>query len=148
MIREWTLEEAGKSDRLARFLSQFEKETSFVKSDYTHTFDRYYKLMKLGICFILIDVDENDDFRGSIGFTIMEDPNSPRLLATELFWFVDPRFRGIGKNLVVAFEEFAKERGCKGTIMTHLADSMAESLSKFYVKNGYSLMECNYFKEI
>lgn len=148
MIREWTVDEARSDNRLAIFLSQFERETSFIKSDPKHTFDRYYKLMELGICHILIDVDEADNIRGAIGFTIMEDPNFPRLLGTELFWFVGPQYRGIGKILLTAFESYCKDNGCSAVIMTHMADSMADTLSSFYIKSGYKLMECNYFKEV
>lgn len=148
MIREWTLDEAGKSDRLAVFGKQFEDESSFVKVKSEHTFSRYLCLMQMGIAYILVDVDEEDNIRGFIGFTISEDINYPRFIGTELVWFVDPRFRGIGKALVEAYEKFCKDKGCEGVVMTHMADSMADTLSKFYTKNGYKLMECNYFKEV
>lgn len=148
MIREWNLKEAAESDRLAEFGKQFQDMSAFVKSDPKHTFSRYLEMMQIGVAHILVDVDDKDEIRGFIGFTISEDINYPRLLGYELVWLVDPRFRGIGKSLVEAYEKFCKDRGCEGVIMVHMADSMADSLSKFYTKNGYKLMETSYFKEV
>jgi|LSQX01.3.fsa_nt_gb GNAT superfamily N-acetyltransferase len=149
MIREWGVEEGRVDGRLAEFMTQFDLETEFVKTDPKHAWDRYASLMEAGVMHILIDVDENDKIHGAIGFIISEDPGYPRLLAKETFWFVDPKVRGgVGGRLLNAYEEYCKKSGCSGIVMTHLVDSMADMLRNYYVKHGYKPMEVNYFKEI
>lgn len=67
-------------------------------------------------------------------------------VATELGWWVEPEYRksGIGKELLQAFEAWAKKVGCSLIVMISLDDE----LGKFYEANGYSLSERSYIKEI
>lgn len=67
-------------------------------------------------------------------------------IATELMWWVDPseRAKEIGSSLLEAFELWAKKVDAFSVSMVCLD----ERVGKFYEKNGYSLMERMYFKEI
>lgn len=68
------------------------------------------------------------------------------MLATEICWWVEPdaRTKGVGKELMEAYEFWAKKLGCTMLTMSCLDDL----LGKYYEKNGYSLYERVYFKEI
>ena len=89
-----------------------------------------------------------DDFHGALGGVCYPDPHRDCLVASEFFWYVKPEYRGKGGALLEAFEAWAKEKGCSRVIMTHLSDSMPESLKKYYTKKGYELLETNYIKEV
>lgn len=67
-------------------------------------------------------------------------------VASELGWWVEPKYRldGVGKDLLEAFEEWAKEQGCTSVTMVALDDE----LDKFYRSKGYRLREWSYMKEL
>jgi GNAT superfamily N-acetyltransferase len=96
----------------------------------------------IGAMFIL------DDFSGALGGVFFSDPHRNCLVASEFFWYVQPEHRGKGGDLLAAFESWAKENGCQRVIMTHLADSMPDSLKKYYERKGYEELETNYIKEV
>lgn len=66
-------------------------------------------------------------------------------MATELAWWVneDKRSTGVGKELIDAFEYWAKEvAGCKGITM----GSLDQPLDDYYTSRGYTLTERNFVK--
>ena len=70
----------------------------------------------------------------------------PHYMATELGWWVEPDARksGAGKELIKAFEEWARRVGC--TLITMI--SLDDTVSQYYEKNGYVLTERAYMKEL
>lgn len=66
--------------------------------------------------------------------------------ATEIAWWVNPEARKttLGKHLHQAFEEWAKDKGCKLITMISIDDT----LGSYYEKCGYKLTERAYMKEI
>ena len=148
MIREWKGEEATTDKRLATFMKAFESATGLVKVDVDYTFERYCELMSKGAIKIFISEEEDKTLQGAIGFLITNDLHDGVKVGIELFWFVHPKYRGVGKLLFNVFEEEAKKVGCKRLAMIHLSDSYPESLEAFYLKNGYKLAEKHYVKEI
>lgn len=98
--------------------------------------------------------------RDTLGFVAFIDVDSKGMLvgycsefllgkiktATELGWWVNPEDRktSIGKELLQAFEEWAKEQDCKLITMISLDDA----LGSFYEKCGYKLTERTYMKEL
>lgn len=70
----------------------------------------------------------------------------PHYMATELGWWVEPEARktGIGKELILAFEEWARRVGC--TLITMI--SLDDRVSEYYEKNNYQLTERAYMKEL
>jgi GNAT superfamily N-acetyltransferase len=66
------------------------------------------------------------------------------LIANELAWWVSPKYRstGIGKELVLSFENWAKDQGCSFISMSCLDDN----LGNFYEKQNYKLFERAYLK--
>ena len=69
-----------------------------------------------------------------------------RLMAVELGWYVNPDSRGrkIGKDLIKAFEAWAKEKNASLVTMVSIDDDVGA----YYEKNGYKLYERTYMKEI
>jgi GNAT superfamily N-acetyltransferase len=67
-------------------------------------------------------------------------------MAVEFAWWVEPEARksGAGKALAEAYEFWAKKMGAKLSTMACYDDQTA----KFYEKNGYSLYERAYIKEL
>jgi GNAT superfamily N-acetyltransferase len=147
MIREWTLEDA-KTNRLAVFMKAFEQATSFVKVDSNYTHKVYLDMMTRGVARLFIAETDDKQIQGAIGFIVSKDFHEDVKIAIETFWFVDPTYRGIGKELFNVFEATAKEMGCKKLAMIHLADSYPDSLEAFYLKNGYKLLEKHYVKAV
>lgn len=66
--------------------------------------------------------------------------------ATEVGWWVYPEHRksGLGIELLQAFEYWAQQAGCRFVTMI----SLDNALGKFYEKQGYSLMERTYMKDL
>lgn len=67
-------------------------------------------------------------------------------MAVEVAWWVEPEFRksGVGKELIEAFEFWAKKNGCKFITMSFLEDKP----SKFYEDIGYAFAEKSYIKRL
>lgn len=68
-------------------------------------------------------------------------------VAQEFAWWVIPsaRKKNVGKELIAAFEFWAKKLDCKQMVLSCYAEN---DLGKFYETMGYSLTEKAYYKEI
>ena len=100
---------------------------------------------KLGV---LITYTKKGKAVGVIGGIKHPDMTSGIMTATESFWFVDPEHRGIGLFLLKAFEDWAKEEGCKRILMMALLDSLPEKAIRIYQQAGYKPLEVTYIKEV
>jgi GNAT superfamily N-acetyltransferase len=91
-----------------------------------------------------------DKVAGALGCIKGPDLHSPRLIAIETFWWVAPEYggKGIGKKLLDAFEQWAKDENCDDVAMVHLSDSYPESLEQLYIRRGYALAEKHYVKHL
>lgn len=98
-----------------------------------------------GIIFLLLDGEE---VKGALGGVIYPDAYSPDLIATEFFWWVNPKNRGRGLDLYYGFEEWAWQRKCQRIRMTHLCDLMPDGLKGLYESLGFKPVEINYEKEL
>jgi GNAT superfamily N-acetyltransferase len=87
----------------------------------------------------------NDD-KGLIAGLISPMLFSSKNTATEVgFWVdVDSRGKDIGIELLQAWEDWAKSLACKYSILT----SVDPVVNKFYEKNGYTLKEYTYIKDL
>jgi GNAT superfamily N-acetyltransferase len=75
---------------------------------------------------------------------------SGRLMATEVFWYVLPEYRGRSDalRLFAAFEEWAAEVNAKMICFIHLIALAPEKLEKLYRSRGYTPVEVCYLKEV
>lgn len=83
---------------------------------------------------------------GMIAGTLSKFPFGPYVVATEMAWWVNPdkRKSNVGRDLLEAFEFWAKKVGAD---MVHMV-SLDDSVGKFYEKKGYKLLERAYIKAI
>jgi GNAT superfamily N-acetyltransferase len=98
-----------------------------------------------GCVFVL----EDDGFIiGGIVGLVNQMPFGIHPVATELAWFLDEKYRGNKKSLLLvqAFEEWAKSVGAEYVIMAHI--HTINNLDKVYTKLGYTPAETAYAKRI
>lgn len=148
MIKEWTAEDGRKSLRHTEFMKAFEEASSMVKVDVQYAHDRYQEFLESGMCKVYYAETDDGQIQGSIGFLISKDLHDGKKIAIETFWFVDPTYKGLGKELFKKFEEEAKNLGCEKLAMIHMVDSYPDTLKVFYERQGYRLLEMHYIKEI
>lgn len=67
----------------------------------------------------------------------------------ELFWWLDPQFRGgtLGVRLLKALEAWAQEQGCQTFTMVSLP-ALDSPASKLYMHRGYRPSECSFIKRM
>lgn len=68
------------------------------------------------------------------------------LIAQELFWFADKN----GRELLDAFEDWARGKGAAGVLMISLAiDERTDTrMQAIYERRGYALRERNFYKDL
>jgi len=132
---------------IAEFMKQFETATRFIKVDVEHTTKEYERLVSFGIATLLI-MEVKGKMVGGLGFIAIPDVHSGIMSSVETYWFVSPKYRGVGLLLFSAYEKEAIKQGCKRIAMVHLMDSYPEKLCKLYEKRGYEFVEKHYIKEI
>ena len=126
---------------------QFAEESKFVNFNSDVAIGNVKKLIRtnIGVLFLAYD---NSKLIGMICGIKYPDFLTGLLTATELFWFVDKKKRGIGLRLLIKFESWARKENCKNIIMMHLSDSMPETVKTIYEKKGYKHLESHYIKEL
>lgn len=97
---------------------------------------------------VVFGLEKDNRIVGALGAIKYPDPNDGVSMATELFWFVHPKHRGGGVQLLDKFEQWAAKVGCKRVVMVHLETSMPKALGRFYRFRGYHPIETHYLKEI
>lgn len=83
---------------------------------------------------------------GALGAMIFPDLYDGRLVAQEMFWYVDRDSRGRGHLLLRAFEEWARVRGAERMLIAHMHALMPERLGTLYQRMGFQKLETNYVK--
>lgn len=83
---------------------------------------------------------------GILGGVVSQALFGSGIYAQELFWFAD---KG-GRDLIQAFEEWAKTQGAKGVIMLNLTlDPRTDKLmDRMYKRKGYAMRERSYYKDL
>jgi GNAT superfamily N-acetyltransferase len=133
----------------SRLFKMFERDSKFVKVDPDHTAKRYQEMIRSGFAAVFMLVGERDEIQGGLGAIKYPDIHSGEWRATESFWYVLPEFRGGfgAMDLLLAYEKWARDQGCKMMSIIHLADSYPEKLERLYRNRGYELVEKTYMKE-
>ena len=147
IIRDLTLEQDDML-RFMKFMKAFDQESAEVHVDVEYAAKRYGDMVRQGIAHIIVAEDSSGNYLGSLGFVVAYGLHENVFFAVETFWYVAPEHRGIGRELLFAFEGKALELGCQKTAMIHLVDSYPESLKVFYERNGYHLTESHYVKDL
>lgn len=85
--------------------------------------------------------------KGMLGGAVSPSMYSKDMIATEIFWWVEPSERksGLGSQLLSAFEYWAKNVALCTIIAV---SSLDDSIGEFYQKKGYKPVERTYMKVI
>ncbi len=87
----------------------------------------------------LFVVDIDASVIGMLGVMVFEQPFSGELVATELFWWLDPAHRGHGVWLLRRAENWARSKGAMR--MTMMAPSDRPRVAEIYRALGYAETE-------
>jgi hypothetical protein len=96
-------------------------------------------------------VAEGDEVCGMLGGLIYPHFfNTSRLIAQELFWWVDPEARGTRAGLLLwqGFEDWARGQGAHNVSMIAIAQMDCERIGRMYEKRGYRPMESSYVRTL
>lgn len=76
--------------------------------------------------------------------------NQGKLVAQELFWWIDPEHRkGLaGRNLHKHLEDWARECGATAIFMIAIENDCAQKVEKIYNRYGYEKTEHTFMKEL
>ncbi len=89
---------------------------------------------------------EGDIFAGCFLATCGQNPLTGKTVCAEVFFWVSPRFRGHGKQLLTYVENWAKSRGCDAVALSR--PESAERAGKVFEAWGYAPTERWYRKNI
>lgn len=81
-------------------------------------------------------------FMGSMGANLL----TGRLICAEIFFWVEPRYRGHGKRLLTYAQRWALENGCVSFVLS--APKGAERASMVFERWGFVPTECWYRKAL
>lgn len=105
-------------------------ESSFI--------DYWTSILDSGKGFMILYEHKDGDIIGGAGGVIANFTTSSVLNSIEMFWWVDPEFRGkVGLKLYNEFVSESKKRGAQRLLMAYMANSMPDKLEKFYLSRGF-----------
>lgn len=142
MIRQATLEDIPEIVRKgARFYELVNLPVDYDPPSVSATMKQLIE-SDLGAIFV------DDKINGAIGALLYPHYfNHNILTGGELFWWVEPEYRGkLGSQLLDAMEEWVESMGAISFQMIALEDYKPSLLGKIYEKRGYSPLEHTYLK--
>jgi GNAT superfamily N-acetyltransferase len=83
---------------------------------------------------------------GAIAYPLYFNPNA--LVVQELWWWLDPAFRGEGNKMFKQIELWAKERNASALFMIALEDDRAAKMEKVYQRAGFKPIERTFMKKV
>lgn len=85
---------------------------------------------------------------GTICGVISPDIFTGDIIASELFWFVDPWGRGsAGPRLYKAFMDWSSSLGARHVLMAHMHFAVSEKAARFYERHGFKMLETIYVRD-
>lgn len=94
----------------------------------------------------LFVVDSEDGVIGMLGVMVFTQPFSGETIASELFWWLDPKHRGHGVWLLRRAENWARSKGAARMNMMAPADK--PRVAEIYEAIGYSYVERVYSRDL
>jgi len=86
---------------------------------------------------------------GGIGGVITRFQTSTEQHLVEMFWWVDPEWRGRKAiTLLKEWEKWGIDRGVDSILMTYMESSEPEKMKRLYTSLGYAPFESHYVKEV
>jgi GNAT superfamily N-acetyltransferase len=105
-------------------------------------FDTMFRLIGSEDAILLVQGEDKPT--GMLGGLIFSHPLSHQTFFSELFWWVEPDYRGNGLALLRMAEEWATERGASHSIMI----SPDDRVSRLYETLGYAKLETHYIRPL
>ena len=90
--------------------------------------------------------EEEGKIVGVIAGMIGQSMVSTDPVMQELIFFVTPSKRGHGTELLGAFENMARQMGCKHVLMVFMGNLHRKAMERFYTRSGYAFLEAQFIK--
>lgn len=106
------------------------------------------KHMERGVVLLLVD-DDNTVRGGIAGAPSPWGFNSAVTIMLELFFWVDPEYRGLSAfRMLKEFEKASRSLGVDKIGMIAVNTYLADAVGKMYERTGYKLLESFYIKDM
>ena len=134
----------GTADDLPRIVAMFADFVSstqyaqYVGNDPKYSADMMRRMMESPDCAIFV-VDSDDGVIGMLGVMVFIQPFSGEKIASELFWWLDPKHRGHGVWLLRRGESWARSQSAKR--MSMMAPIDKPRVGEIYEAVGYREVE-------
>lgn len=124
-------------ERMGQFGLKYDEDNASAQ------FDLFFNMKETVALVAEIDGQLVGTVAGVVGKTLF----CSGLMLQEMVWYVRPAFRVMrtGIELIRAFEQQGKERGCSNIMMIGME---SDHSNKFYIRDGYTLMQNYYHKEL
>ncbi len=131
--------------KIQRCAEEFYASSQFLKGfDLSRFCDLWERLLADDSSVIFSFDDGAGQWAGMLGGMAYPDIYSGMMTAS----FVREGHRGQGVKLYRAFEQWARDRGCKAVRMVHLADVMPDRVARFYERAGFAVIETHFSKDL
>ena len=94
---------------------------------------------------VVLVVEAEAQIVGMIGVVVTQHPMSGERCATEMFWYLEPEFRGAGVWLLRRAERWALDRGAKFILMV---SPQSHAVDRIYEALGYEAGETSWYKSL
>jgi len=134
---------------LMPLLHEFAEQVPYprCKIDEVHMPDFWKRLIddEIGAIFMLMS---DERVVGAIGGIVGPNPITGERETVEIFWYVQPSYRGLGVYLYKLFENWARNNGSKVLRMGFLHGVTPETIERLYDKLGLVKAETYFAKEL
>jgi len=148
-IVDYKWEGSVKTEDIVKLGNYFNEELAEVEFN-TYKASALVTLAQLDADYFL-SILKNDcnELVGLLGGVISVPPFSTTKIATEIVWYILPKYRGSIKaiKMIKEFEGWAKERGAKHVAMVAQSNSGSDP-SRVYERLGYELAEKTFTKRL
>lgn len=138
----------GELATLAKLGALFHKEAEYPGMFNPHAFCSMMRGLIDTNKVVVIGVWVDEELCGAIAALVTSDLWTLDNIAIELFWFVDPVYRGYGLPLLDRLEEAALALGVKRLIMVHLTALNPKIMHRLYTRRGYRCFESQYVRDL
>ncbi len=128
-------------DRVVAMFAEFVASTQYARyvgNDPSYSATMMERLITDDQCELFV-VDGEESVVGMLGVMVFTQPFSGETIASELFWWLDPKHRGHGVWLLRRAENWARSKGA--TRMSMMAPIDKPRVGEIYKAVGYSEVE-------
>jgi len=91
-------------------------------------------------------MEKENKIVGVIAGQFVQFPTSSFKVFQEVIWYVLPEYRRHGLSLFTETEKYCQSIGVQAVIMGNMANLNNDKMNKFYVSQGYKIMEVQWIK--